>query len=73
MTKTNELKPCPFCGGTPDVSTRMDEDLATHDQVEWVTVSCGGTEDDFCHADVSISIPNGYEGGTAIERWNARA
>lgn len=34
------LKPCPFCGTPPLVSTRRDEDLATHNEVEWTSVGC---------------------------------
>lgn len=64
------LLPCPFCGSEPRSSVRVDEDLSTHSQVEWHTVEC--SEDFDCTANPSISIPNGYEGGTAQERWNTR-
>ena len=66
MTDAPELKPCPFCGSDARYSERTDEDLATHNQVVWKTVGC--PED--C---AEVSIPDGYEGGTAIERWNTRA
>ena len=36
------LKPCPFCGSAASLSTRVDEDLCTHNMVEWTEVRCGG-------------------------------
>lgn len=64
-TEAPELKPCPFCGEKPRYSERLDEDLATHNQVIWKTVNCP-------ECDVSFSIPDGYESGTAAEQWNNR-
>ena len=32
------LKPCPFCGGEPDIRTRQDEDIWTHNTVTWTGV-----------------------------------
>lgn len=58
--------PCPFCGGKPHLGSRMDEDLSTHNIVEWKSVGCR-------ECDVSFDIPDGYDYGTAIERWNRRA
>ena len=61
-----ELLPCPFCGESPSYSEHWDEDLSTHNQVIWKSVSCMND----C---ASVSIPDGYDGGNAIERWNTRA
>lgn len=61
-----DLLPCPFCGEKPHESERLDEDLATHDTVTWKTVCC-------IDCGIYHSIPDGYEGGTAAERWNKRA
>ncbi len=63
---SKELKPCPFCGREAEYSSHQDEDLSTHDIVEWKSVSCK-------ECDIEMSIPDGYEGGTAIDRWNRRA
>lgn len=67
MSDTQKPLPCPFCSAAPHVSSRMDEDLATHDQVVWHSVQCVN-----CGM-ASVEIPNGYDGGTATERWNRRA
>lgn len=61
----DELKPCPFCGGEASASSRMDEDLSTHNQVEWKNVGCDNCE-------VYFEIPDGYDCGTAGEQWNTR-
>ena len=62
---SEELKPCPFCGGEASASSRMDEDLSTHNQVEWKKVGCDSCE-------VYFEIPDGYDCGTAAEQWNTR-
>ena len=60
------LKPCPFCGEQPHYSERQGEALTTHNIVTWKMV--------FCRNDCAqVNIPDGYEGGTAVERWNRRA
>lgn len=59
------LLPCPFCGGAPRVSHRMDEDLSTHNVVQWNSVSCN-------ECDIGFDIPDGYDIGTSSERWNRR-
>ena len=61
-----ELLPCPFCGGEPYTRTRQDEDLSTHNIVDWHFVGC-------LDCDVSFGIPDGYDCGTASEQWNTRA
>ena len=60
-----ELKPCPFCGGEAHQSVRIDEDLSTHNQVEWKTVEC-------CNCEISFDWPDGYDCGTSAEQWNHR-
>lgn len=66
VDETAALLPCPFCGAKPHVYSRMDEDLATHDIVEWKCVRCP-------ECDIEFSIPDGYDCGSAVERWNTRA
>ena len=61
----DDLKPCPFCGGKAYESVRMDEDLATHDIVEWKQVEC-------LDCGISFDIPDGYEGGSSKDMWNKR-
>lgn len=63
--QSETLLPCPFCGAEPYTSSRMDENLATHNIVEWKGVGCH-------ECGISFSIPDGYE-CTAIEQWNTRA
>ena len=65
MGETPEMLPCPFCGEDPWYGERMDEDLATHNQVMWKSVACP-------NGCAQIEIPDDYEGGTAVERWNRR-
>ena len=65
MGETPELLPCSFCGGDPWYGERMDEDIATHNLVMWKSVSCP-------NGCAQIDIPDDYEGGTAVERWNRR-
>jgi Lar family restriction alleviation protein len=60
-----ELKPCPFCGGEPDIRTRMDEDIWTHNIVEWTGVHC-------VECDIGFEWPPGAE-PDAKEQWNTRA
>ena len=45
-----ELKPCPFCGGTPKLMKTMDESLWSHDVVPYHQVWC---EDGFVHSSVT--------------------
>ena len=59
------LLPCPFCGGEPTTSKRMDEDLWTHNIVEWRGVRC-------TDCDIGFDWPPGSE-VSAAEQWNRRA
>lgn len=69
-----ELLPCPFCGSDAMRSTRFDEDISTHNTVEYTQISCTG-------CDVSFEWPSeGYhdEGQDpsiplAVHQWNTRA
>ncbi len=60
-----DLKPCPFCGSEPEIKTRQDEDLWTHNVVTWTSVRCW-------KCDVGFDWPPGAE-PDAITRWNTRA
>jgi len=74
-----ELLPCPFCGGDASTYTRQDEDIWSHNQVEWTTVLCSGLGPDYrgapC-AEPMVSWPthavddNGVP--LAIAAWNRR-
>lgn len=59
-----ELKPCPFCGGMPDASSRMDEDIWTHNIVEWKGVHCS-------ECGFGFEWPPGAD-PNAIVQWNTR-
>lgn len=59
------LKPCPFCGGEPDIRTRMDEDIWTHNIVKWTGVHCA-------ECGIGFEWPPGAE-PDAAEQWNTRA
>ena len=60
-----KVEPCPFCGQSPRISKRQDEDLWSHNLVEWTTVSCSD-------CDVSFSSPPDSE-RDAVSQWNTRA
>lgn len=57
--------PCPFCGEEPRLTSRMDEDLWTHNIVEWKGVRCTS-------CDFGFDWPPDSE-RSALERWNTRA
>lgn len=65
MTEETKLLLCPFCGSEPSVSRRQDEDLATHNIVEWVCISC--IECGSSHCEWPVTVEPG-----PIERWNTR-
>lgn len=60
-----ELLPCPFCGENPDVTRRMDEDIWTHNEVEWVGVHC-------FTCSIGFEWPPGAD-PDAVQQWNTRA
>jgi|GEM_PF-1879760 hypothetical protein len=60
-----ELKPCPFCGSKPWLSRDMDEDLWSHNIVEWKQVKCTECE---CEG---IRTCDGFE-VDAVTMWNTR-
>ncbi|SOY65610.1 putative Restriction alleviation and modification enhancement protein [Cupriavidus phytorum] len=61
-----ELKPCPFCGSSPEVTTTMDEDIWSHNTVPWTRVECSQ-----CEIGTGFRC-EGFE-PSAIEAWNQRA
>jgi hypothetical protein len=65
MSTAPVLLPCPFCGGEAHISTRMDEDIWSHNTVPYTTVTCG---------DCDIGTNSTCEGWdpTAQEAWNRR-
>lgn len=60
-----ELKRCPFCGSTPRLAKDMDEDLWSHNIVEWQQVKCTECE---CEG---IRSCEGFE-VDAVTMWNTR-
>lgn len=58
------LLPCPFCGGEPSIGKRMDEDIWSHNIVEWTGVSCH-------ECGIGFEWPPGAE-PDAIQQWNTR-
>lgn len=72
----SDLLPCPFCGGSAQISTRTDECIWSHDQVEWTAVSCSGGPDFDCFQP-SVDWPTSAtdDNGTqlSISQWNRRA
>lgn len=59
-----DLKPCPFCGGEPSVSTYETESLWSHDIVTYTEIGCG-------ECDVHFATEPGYE-LEAPAAWNRR-
>ena len=71
-----KLKPCPFCGGSARVSTRTDECIWSHDQVEWTAVSCSGGPNFDClqpSVDWPTSATDENDTQLSISQWNRRA
>lgn len=73
---SDDLLPCPFCGGEAQISTRTDECLWSHNQVEWTAISCSGKPDFDCFQP-SVDWPSSAtdEAGTqlSVSQWNRRA
>lgn len=61
-----ELKPCPFCGEQPQISSMRDESLWSHEEVMKTSVRCDG-------CDVATPYTEEGEEPEAIERWNRRS
>lgn len=65
MSETQELLPCPFCGGEADVRMYQDESLWSHAIVTKTQVGCN-------ECDYSFATEPGYE-IEALDRWNTRS
>lgn len=65
MSEHTPLLPCPFCGNEPRIKKRHDEDIWTHNIVEWTGVYCS-------ECDIGFDWPPDDGEPTAIEQWNAR-
>jgi Lar family restriction alleviation protein len=57
-----KYKHCPFCGDPPNIYTRMDESLFSHNIVQWTTVSCS-------NCDIQM---NSEDEEDLVGRWNTR-
>ena len=57
---SEELKPCPFCGGLPEVDINSDYDSGT---IIWYSIFCN-------HCGLHFTLPDKYK---AREIWNTRA
>ncbi len=71
-----DLLPCPFCGASAQISTRTDECIWSHDQVEWTAVSCSGGPDFDCFqpsVDWPTSATDDHGTQLSISQWNRRA
>ena len=72
----SDLLPCPFCGASAQISTRTDECIWSHDQVEWTAVSCSGGPDFDCFqpsVDWPTSATDDHGTQLSISQWNRRA
>ena len=63
-----ELKACPFCGSQAVIYFWQDEDLWSHNIVEWQKVRCTG-----CDCEGQSSCEGCEESETAVAFWNTRA
>lgn len=63
-----ELKACPFCGSQAVIYFWQDEDLWSHNIVEWQKVRCTG-----CECEGQSSCEGFEESETAVAVWNTRA
>lgn len=59
------LLPCPFCGGEPSITHRMDEDIWTHNTVDWKGVHC-------YECGIGFEWPPDAE-PDAVAQWNTRS
>ena len=76
IDKAEALAPCPFCGGKAKISTRTDECLWSHNQVEWTAVSCSGGPDFDClqpSVDWPTEATDDHGVQLSISQWNRRA
>ena len=64
-----DLLPCPFCGEEPHHREYVDEDIWTHDLVQWREVGCSE-----CNTNFSWPVHAIEPGGDddPVARWNTR-
>jgi hypothetical protein len=65
-----DMLPCPFCGNKPHRKTYDDEDIWSHDLVQWLEVGCN-------ECNISFSWPvhaieDDDNDANPILRWNTR-
>lgn len=65
-----DLLPCPFCGDKPHKRLYHDEDLWSHDIVEWLEVGCGECGTNFTLPTHAIEV--GDSENDPVARWNKR-
>jgi hypothetical protein len=51
-----DLLPCPFCGSKARTSSRLDESLWSHEQVEWLQIGCSADCDIFMASEVHEDV-----------------
>lgn len=61
------LMPCPFCAAPAMCYAWQDEDLWSHNMVEWQKVRCTN-----CECEGNSSCPGYAEEETAVATWNSR-
>lgn len=65
MKTRRQLKLCPFCGKTPELSFLKDESLWSHNIVIWSFIRC-------YECDIEFSECEDDNGEAVIKKWNTR-
>lgn len=58
-----DIKPCPFCGKTPKLTSRKDVSLWNSNVVDWFTIKC-------TDCDIMMNECDSME--DVLKRWNTR-